>query len=45
VTAGHHRVSGARFHGETTVEAAVAEFRPKLPPAPAPTISNSELTA
>jgi hypothetical protein len=26
-----------------TVEAAVAEFRPKLPAAPVPTISNSEL--
>jgi hypothetical protein len=34
----------ARFHGVPTVEAAVAAFRPKLPAAPAPTISNSELT-
>src|ERR671938_1709396 len=43
VVDGHHRVSVARFHGVPTVEAAVAEFRPKLPAAPAPTISNSEL--
>jgi hypothetical protein len=42
---GHHRVSVARFHGVPTVEAAVAEFRPKLPAAPVPTISNSQLLA
>jgi hypothetical protein len=45
VSDGHHRVSVARFHGISTVEAAVAEFRPKLPAAPAPKISNSEFTA
>jgi hypothetical protein len=42
---GHHRVSVARFHGVPAVEGAVAEFRPKLPAAPVPTISNSELSA
>src|SRR5918994_5876396 len=42
---GHHRVSVARYHDVPTVEAAVAEFRPKLSAAPVPTISNSELTA
>jgi hypothetical protein len=45
VSDGHHRVSVARFHGVPTVEAAVAEFRAKLPAAPVPTISNSEFTA
>ena len=45
VVDGHHRVSVARYHDVPTVEAAVAEFRPKLPAAPVPTISNSELTA
>jgi hypothetical protein len=45
VVDGHHRVSVARFHDVPTVEATVAEFRPKLPAAPAPTISDSELTA
>ena len=45
VVDGHHRVSVARSHGVPTVEAAVAEFRPKLPAAPVPTISNSESTA
>ena len=45
VADGHHRVSVARFHSVPTVEAAVAEFRPKLPATPAPTISNSELPA
>jgi hypothetical protein len=45
VVDGHHRVSVARFHDVPTVEAAVAEFRPKLPAAPVPTISDSELTA
>jgi hypothetical protein len=44
VVDGHHRVSVARYHDVPTVEAAVAEFGPKLPAAPAPTISNSELT-
>ena len=42
VVDGHHRVSVARYHGVPTVEASVAEFRPKLPAAPVPTISNSE---
>jgi hypothetical protein len=42
VVDGHHRVSVARYHDVPTVEAAVAEFRPKLPAAPVPTISNSE---
>jgi len=45
VVDGHHRVSVARYHDVSKVEAAVAEFRPKLPAAPVPTISNSELTA
>src|SRR5215207_3782558 len=45
VVDGHHRVSVARYHDVPTVEAAVAEFHPKLPATPAPTISNSELTA
>ncbi len=45
VSDGHHRVSVARFHGVPTVEAAVAEFRSKLPAALAPTISNSQFTA
>jgi hypothetical protein len=31
VVDGHHRVSVARYHEVPTVEAAVAEFRPKLP--------------
>ena len=42
VSDGHHRVSVARFHGVPTVEAAVAEFRPKFTAAPAPAISDSE---
>jgi hypothetical protein len=45
VVDGHHRVSVARYHDVPTVEAAVVEFRPKLPAAPVPTISNSELSA
>ena len=45
VVDGHHRVSVARYHDVPTVEATVAEFRPKLSTAPVPTISNSELTA
>ena len=45
VVDGHHRVSVARYHDVPTLEAAVVEFRPKLPAAPVPTISNSELTA
>ena len=45
VVDGHHRVSVARYHDVPTVEASVAEFRPKRPAAPVPTISNSELTA
>jgi hypothetical protein len=39
---GHHRVSVARYHGVPTLEATVAEFHPKLPAGPVPTISNSE---
>jgi hypothetical protein len=42
VVDGHHRVSVARYHDVPTLEAAVVEFRPKLPAAPVPTISNSE---
>ena len=42
VVDGHHRVSVARYHDVPTVEASVAEFRPKLPAALVPTISNSE---
>src|SRR5215203_5099950 len=42
VVDGHHRVSVARYHDVPTLEAAVAEFRPKLPAAPVPTISNCE---
>jgi hypothetical protein len=34
VVDGHHRVSVARYHEVTTVEAAVAEFHPKLAAAP-----------
>ena len=45
VVDGHHRVSVARYHDVPTVEAAVAEFRPKLPAAPVPTISDSESPA
>jgi hypothetical protein len=45
VVDGHHRVSVARYHDVPTVEASVAEFRPKRPAAPLPTISNSELRA
>jgi hypothetical protein len=44
VVDGHHRVSVARYHDVPTVEATVAEFHPKLPAAPIPMISNSELT-
>jgi hypothetical protein len=39
VVDGHHRVSVARYHGVPTLEAAVAEFDPKLPAAPLPMIS------
>jgi hypothetical protein len=42
VVDGHHRVSVARYHDVPTLEAAVAQFHPKLPAAPVPTISNSE---
>jgi hypothetical protein len=42
---GHHRISVARYHGVPTVEAAVAEFRPKLCAAPLPVTSKSELAA
>jgi hypothetical protein len=36
VVDGHHRVSMARYHDVSTVEAAVSEFHPKLPAAPVP---------
>jgi hypothetical protein len=36
VVDGHHRVSVARYHDVPTLEAAVAEFHPKLPAAPVP---------
>ena len=39
---GHHRVSVARYHDVPTVEAAVAEFHPKLFAAPVTMPSNSE---
>jgi hypothetical protein len=42
---GHHRVSVARYHDVPTVEAAVAEFRPKLSAAPLHVTSKSELAA
>jgi hypothetical protein len=32
----------ARYHDVPTIEAAVAEFHPKLPAAPAPATSKSE---
>ena len=38
---GHHRVSVARYHDVPTVEAAVAEFHPKLPAAQVPMTSKS----
>jgi len=45
VVDGHHRVSVARYHAVPTVEAAVAEFHPKLPAAPLSVTSKSELAA
>jgi hypothetical protein len=42
VVDGHHRVSVARYHDVPTVEAAVAEFLPKLFAAPLPMPSKSE---
>jgi hypothetical protein len=45
VVDGHHRVSVERYHDVPTVEAAVAEFHPKLPLAPVPITSNSERAA
>ena len=42
---GHHRVSVARYHDVPTLEAAVAEFRPKLPAAPLSVTSEIELAA
>ena len=42
VVDGHHRVSVARYHDVPTLEAAVAEFHPKLFAAPVPMPSNSE---
>jgi hypothetical protein len=41
VVDGHHRVSVARSPATPTVEAAVAEFHPKLPAAPTPVTSKS----
>jgi hypothetical protein len=41
VSDGHHRVSVARYHGVTTVEAAVAEFYPSRAAAPTPVTSKS----
>ncbi len=41
VVDGHHRVSVACYHDVPTVEAAVAEFHPKLPAVPPPMTSNS----
>jgi hypothetical protein len=41
VADGHHRVSVARFHGVSTVEASVAEFYPRRPAAPTPVTSKS----
>jgi hypothetical protein len=45
VVDGHHRVSVARYHDVPTVEAAVAEFHPKLPATPVPITSVSERAA
>src|ERR671915_1396971 len=46
VVDGHHRVSVARYHEVPTVEAAVAEFHPKLPTASVlPMTSNSKRAA
>ena len=46
VVDGHHRVSVARYHDVPTVEAAVAEFHPKLLAAPVlPMTSKSERAA
>src|SRR5215211_8813427 len=42
VVDGHHRVSVARYHDVPTVEAAIAEFHPKLFAAPLPMPSKSE---
>jgi hypothetical protein len=42
VVDGHHRVSVARYHDVPTVEAAVVEFHPQLPAAPARATSKSE---
>jgi hypothetical protein len=41
VVDGHHRVSVARYHEVPTVEAAVAEFHPKLPAAPVLSMTSS----
>jgi hypothetical protein len=45
VVDGHHRVSVARYHDVPTLEAAVAEFHPKRPAAPAPAAAKSRLAA
>src|SRR5918995_645576 len=45
VVDGHHRVSVARYHDVPTVEASVAEFRPKRLAGPAPATAKSRLGA
>jgi hypothetical protein len=45
VVDGHHRVSVARYHDVPTLEAAVAEFHPKLLAGPAPATAKSRLAA
>jgi len=42
---GHHRVSVARYHDVPTLEATVAEFRPKRLAGPAPATAKSRLAA
>jgi hypothetical protein len=45
VVDGHHRVSVARYHDVPTLEAAVAEFHPKLLVGPAPATAKSRRAA
>src|SRR5215208_1430086 len=45
VVDGHHRVSVARYHEVSTVEASVAEFHPKRLAGPAPATAKSRLAA
>jgi hypothetical protein len=45
VVDGHHRVSVARYHDVSTVEAAVVEFHPKHLAGPAPAMAKSRLAA